>query len=313
MKTNTAAYDGHSLRKSIRRNILYLLVSITTLPLLSSCIRDDVEPCPPLQVEISVKDKNYFNVDNVPLETRKSESLAFREYVPTLYYTLRDAATGEIIEEQGVFSVTGSEPTQSVTFCECLSFGKYVLTVWGGLAGNTQLTDKSLTSILHANQMEANDVYLAHDTLVYDLQHTNYSVALQRVTGKLVIQITNLPATILYETNSIGQIYERVNHKFEYMNPVSIRKQNAWNPVSEVVLSAILAPSTGEYQSLLHLDLYDKADRLNPTITPKDVKITLKRNELTTLKYVYDDEQRDFNIYLLLGDTWETIYNLDIN
>lgn len=313
MKTNTTAYCGHSLRKSARRNIQYLLISIATLPLLSSCIRDDVEPCPPLQVEISVKDKNYFNIDNVPLEARKSESLAFREYIPTLYYTLRDASTGEIVEEQGVFSVTGNEPTQSVTFCECLPFGKYVLTVWGGLADNTPLTDQSLTSILHANRTEASDIYLAHDTLVYDLQHTNYSAALQRVTGKLVIQITNLPATILYEANSIGQIYERVNHKFEYMNPVSIRKQNAWSPASEVVLSAILAPSTGEYQSLLHLDLYDKADRQVPTLNPKDVKITLKRNELTTLKYVYDDEQRDFNIYLLLGDTWETIYNLDIN
>lgn len=191
MKTNTTAYCGHSLRKSARRNIQYLLISIATLPLLSSCIRDDVEPCPPLQVEISVKDKNYFNVDNVPLEARKSESLAFREYVPTLYYALRDASTGEIVEEQGVFSITGSEPTQSVTFCECLPFGKYVLTVWGGLADNTPLTDQSLTSILHANRTEANDIYLTHDTLVYDLQHTNYSAALQRVTGKLVIQITN--------------------------------------------------------------------------------------------------------------------------
>lgn len=312
MKTYTVSFYGRSIFKSVRRGIQCLLV-LSSLPLLSSCIRDEVEPCPPLQVEITVKDKNYFNIDNVPFEIRKSESLAFHEYISTLYYTLRNATTGDVIEEQGVLSVTGNEPTHSITFCECLPFGKYVLTVWGGLTDNSQLTDNSLTSILHANQTEASDVYLAHDTLVYDLQHTNYSVSLQRVTGKLVVQITNLPTNVHYEDNSIGQIYERVNHKLEYNNPVTVRKQELWNAASEVVLYTILAPSTGEYQSLLHLNLYDKADHSIPALTPKDVKITLKRNELTTLKYVYDDERRDFNIYLLLGDTWETIYNLDIN
>lgn len=298
---------------TVRRNIQYLLVSIASLPLISSCIREGAESCPPLQVEISVKDKNYFNVDNVPLETRKSESLAFREYVPTLYYTLRDAATGEIIEEQGVFSVTGSEPTQSITFCECLPFGKYILTVWGGLADNTPLTDRSLTDILHVNQAEGKDIYLVHDTLVYDLEHTHYPAALQRTTGKLLIQIINLPATVRYADNSVSRIYERVNQELKYTRPVTVHKQDAWDAASEIVLHTILAPSTGDFQSTVHLNLYDKEDRTNPTLTPKDVNITLKRNELTTLKYVYDDERRDFNIYLLNNDTWEMIYNLDIN
>ena len=31
-----------------------------------SCIKEDSEACPPLQVNIIVKDKNYFNVNNVP-------------------------------------------------------------------------------------------------------------------------------------------------------------------------------------------------------------------------------------------------------
>ena len=79
------------------RIVSYFLFSLLVL---SSCVRDDIQPCPPLQVHIVVKDKNYFNVDKVELEERKSEDLAFREYVPTLYYMLRDAATGEVVEEQ---------------------------------------------------------------------------------------------------------------------------------------------------------------------------------------------------------------------
>mgnify|MGYP000640723134 FL=1 len=79
-----------------------------------SCIKEDSEVCPPLQVNIIVKDKNYFNISNVPLETRKSETLPFREYIPTLHYVLRDAETGSVVEEQGLFSVTGSEATYSI-------------------------------------------------------------------------------------------------------------------------------------------------------------------------------------------------------
>lgn len=310
MKADTPLY-GLRIRKFARRSIRCLLIA--TFPLLSSCIRDDLKPCPPLQVELSVKDKNYFNINNVPLETRKSESLAFHAYVPTLYYTLRDATTGDIVEEQGVFNMTDNAPTHSITFCECLPFGTYVLTVWGGLSDNSKLTDNSLTAILHASQVEAKDIYLAHDTLVYDDQHVHHSLDLQRTTGKLLVQIVDLPATVLYEDNSIGQIYERVNHKFEYSNPITVRKQDAWNTAPDVVLYTILAPSVGEYQSLVHINLYDKAERTAPILTPKDVNVTLKRNELTTLKYVYDDEKRDFNIFLLIDDAWQIIYNLDID
>lgn len=310
MKADIPLY-GLRIRKFVKRSIQCLLVA--TFPLLSSCIRDDLEPCPPLQVELTVKDKNYFNINNVPLETRKSETLAFRAYVPTLYYTLRNAATGDIIEEQGVFNVTDNNPVHSVTFCECLPFGKYELTVWGGLTDNSQLADNSLTNILHASQVEAKDIYLTHDTLVYDDQHVHYSLDLQRTTGKLLVQIVDLPATVLYEDNSIGQIYEQVNHKFEYSNPITVHKQDAWNTAPDVVLYTILAPSVGELQSPVHINLYDKAERTAPILTPKDVNVTLKRNELTTLKYVYDDEKRDFNIFLLIDDAWEIIYNLDID
>lgn len=289
------------------------LLVLSSLPFISSCLRDDLQSCPPLQVDISIKDKNYFNVDNMSLESPKSNSLVFREYVPTLYYSLRNATTGETIEEQGVSNVTGNNPTHSITFCECLPFGKYVLTVWGGLTDNTSLTDQSLTNILHVNQAEGHDVYLAHDTLVYNMQNAYYNVALERTTGKLLMQIINLPPTVRYANHSVNQIYERVNHQFKYINPITVRKQDIWNPAPNIILSTILAPSTGEHQSNVHLDLYNETDQTIPAFTPKDVKITMKRNELTNLRYVYDEEKEDFNIYILNNDTWELIYNLDID
>ena len=281
--------------------------------LISSCIRDDYQPCPPLQVQLTVTDKNYFNVNSAPQESPKSETLAFSAYIPTLYYALRDATTGNIIEEQGVFNVTGSEQTLPLTFCECLPFGKYVLTVWGGLPDNTSLTDNSLTSILHKNALEGNDTYLVHDTLVYDAQHYTYKLGMQRATGKLIIDVTNLPASVRYDNKNISNIFERVNYQFGYQSPITVNKPDTWASTEEVVLRTILAPSTGNLSSLLHIDFYDNPSLANPTLTPQDVYITMKRNELTILKYVYDEEAQDFNIYLWLNDSWDVIYNLDIN
>lgn len=299
------------MRVSLRKRIGYYLLLAPLL--LSSCIRDELQPCPPLQVQLSVKDKNYFNVGSVPLETPKSESLAFSQYIPTLYYTLRDAVTGDIVEEQGVWSVAGNETALPITFCDCLPQGTYVLTVWGGLTDNSTLTDNSLTNIIHKNAQEGNDVYLVHDTLIYDLQHTNYTLDMERVTGKLLIQVENLPTDVLNASKSISKVYERVNHLFGYLNPLTVGKSDTWQPTTGIVLSTILAPSTGELASLLHMDFYKSTRDPSPDLTPKDVYITLKRNELTTLKYVYDDERRDFFIYMILNDEWELIHNLDID
>lgn len=278
-----------------------------------SCIKEDSEACPPLQVNIIVKDKNYFNVNNVPLEIRKSEMLPFREYIPTLRYALRDVETGSVVEEQGVFSVTGSEATYSITFCECLPIGKYVLTVWGGMPDDTSLTDAALTHIIHANGKEGSDVYLTHDTIVYDYQNNHFTVDMERVTGKLLVQVVDLPTTGRYMDERIDRIYGRVNHLFNYLNPISVAKMATWESAEGIVVSSILAPSTGSAQSVLHLDFYNTLTRSVPDFTPKDVNITLKRNELTALKYAYSEERNDFFIYILMGDTWEMIYDLNIN
>ena len=81
--------------------IIYVLPVAMCL-LWSSCIRDTVPPCPPLQVTLTVKDKNYFNIDDavkLGLMERKAENLPFRDYVSTLYYVVNDAE-GNVVAEQ---------------------------------------------------------------------------------------------------------------------------------------------------------------------------------------------------------------------
>lgn len=98
--------------------VRYILLLLLPTTLLSSCVRDEFMPCPPLQINLTVKDKNYFNVDKVDMEQRVDENLAFREYVPTLHYMLRDAATEQVVAERSLFDVEGDEKDFAITFPE---------------------------------------------------------------------------------------------------------------------------------------------------------------------------------------------------
>ncbi len=174
--------------------ISYLL--ILTLALLSaSCIRDAIADCPPLQVKIAVKDKNYFNVDKVDLATRVPEDLPFQEYVPSLYWTLRDFETGDVVDYHSLLIVDEDNETQilPIQLRSDLKHGKYILTVWGGMETEGALGGNANTFNLHRDHTELNDVYLTNDTIVYDPFNYDYLVELERIKGKLIIEGDNLP------------------------------------------------------------------------------------------------------------------------
>lgn len=288
------------------KNVGYIL--LLSILLFCSCVRDEIEPCPPLTVNIAVKDKNYFDVDKVELEEKKSEDLAFKEYVPTLYYRLCDAVTGEVVEEQGVFHVTGDEKTFPVTFCECIPHGKYVLTVWGGLRDNTPLGDDPLTAILHEENTEGGDYYMTNDTLVYDAWNYDYTVEMERTKGKLIIQVENLSEEVNYSDKTVNGLHEQLNYVFQYSDETFVRTEAEWEKSSEVITKTILSPSIKKDGSLVSMNFYDMPDRITPVLTPEAVNITMERNRLTVLRYVYDSN--DFTIYMLVNDNWEEINGL---
>ncbi len=61
----------------MKYNWLYLSILLAGLSFFSSCVREDLSECPPLTVKITVKDKNYFNVDKVSFEDRKADDLHY--------------------------------------------------------------------------------------------------------------------------------------------------------------------------------------------------------------------------------------------
>ena len=56
-----------------------------------------------------------------------------------------------------------------------------------------------------------------------------------------------------------------------------------------------------------------RAVATRPVLRPEDVHITMGRNEITILKYVYDSTEDDFDIFVRVNDEWEEILPMIID
>lgn len=290
------------------------LLLLLSVPLLASCIRDQLDDCPPLRVEIGVKDKNYFNVDKVDMEEQRSDSLAFRQYVPTLFYMLRDAATGDVVEEQGVFPVEGDGKTVPVDFCPCLPHGKYILTVWGGLDDLSQLSPDHLSLELHRDRQQGGDVYLVSDTLLYDAYNYDYRVELERTKGKLIVQAEDMPGSYNLVYIDVDGLDGKVNSNFKYSGETDVYDKVSIPLKPKVSTSTLLAPSVSENSSVLDVDFTHSNPSSNDMeLSPDDVRITMRRNMITVLRYVWDADKNGFTVYMLVNDNWEQVHGMEID
>ena len=284
------------------------------LMVLSSCVRDAIPPCPALSVQVAVKDKNYFNVRMVEQEPTLSEELAFRAYVPTLYYRLCPLGSDEAVVEQELFEVTGEEKEYAIRFDDELPHGTYVLTVWGGLKDMSELDNDGNRNVLdlHPGGAEGEDVYMTNDTLVYDAWSYDYTVEMERTKGKLIVLATNLPDDIRWSGQSDNGLYRTVDSRFDYSDETGVNTAGEWTSAEKAILTkTVLSPSQHTDGTVQQMQFYDTPDRTLPAAVPEDVQLTMRRNELTVLKYVYEEGR--FIIYLLVNGDWEQVHGMVID
>ena len=306
--------------------ILYVLPVAVCL-LWSSCIRDSIPPCPPLQVTLTVKDKNYFNIDDavkLGLMERKAENLPFRDYVSTLYYIVHDAE-GKVVAEQKNTLVDNDDQTQLITFPESLPYGKYTLTVWGNMKSDEPLGEDATTAEMEAVGAAANDIYLASATFDYRYGNEEHLLAMERTKGDLLIKAEGIPDNIDFSTKDIQDIYNFVDNGFHYSSLTDIHTELDWQEIrSEIKSETLMCPSPSYEGSTLSVMFIDKSAAgtqgratYHPTLEPQDVNITMGRNEITILKYVYVDEggsgEGDFEIYLRVNDNWELLHDMELD
>lgn len=277
---------------------LHLTILLLAVLVLASCIRKEYEDCPSLQVSVVVKDKNYFNVSKVDLEEARSESMDFCQYVPTLSYTLRSLSTHQVVAQQELFAVPQGLKQYDITFDSDLPWGQYELTVWGGT--------------------DTDDPYLVTDTINYTYSNSRQVVEMERIKGKLIVQAWHMPNTAEYSLNTIDHLRTETDAYFRYSGNESLTVQADWSEhLDDMVWKQVLYPSTGELESNFYLVLHDADDQPLAQWQPKKVNLTMERNYLTVLRYVWawnpDINDYECTIYMLVNDNWEVYHEMIID
>lgn len=303
-----------------------LLLGLAFTSGLSSCLRDSLPDCPPLSITLAVKDKNYFNIDDavkLGLAERKADNLPFREYVHTLYYIIHDAE-GNVVLEQKNAQVANDEQTQVITLPSDLPYGKYTVTAWGNMESEEPLGENATDAEMEAVGAASNDIYLTSGVLDYRYGNEQHTLQMERTKGNLLIKAEGIPDNIDFSTKSIEDIYGRVDASFQYSTLTDIRTELEWEVRNEIQSQTLMCPSPSYEGTTLGVSFIDRsaveerqsssrAVTTSPMLTPEDVHITMGRNEITILKYVYDDSEDDFDIFVRVDDRWEEIHSMEID
>ena len=291
--------------------ILFMLAAA-----LGACVREDIQPCPPLQVTIGIGDRNYDNIDEVAasgLDTKRSDDEPFKAFASTLYYVIEDYATGEVIVERFLQQVDGDGLQVACEgIPEELPFGKYIVTAWGNLPDEEVLDEAGgvRTSVLHPGHVEGFDLYMACDTIDYDYDRGTHQLDLRRVKGKLLIETINLPASVRWSDKTIDNVAGSINSRFEYGEATAVKTTHEWGGEPSVLTGTYTAPSADGNASTLDVNFYDDASRNEPVCTPGAVNIPLSRNHITVVRYDYAAETGVFEMFILVDSRWENIHGL---
>lgn len=283
----------------------------------TSCVREDLDQCPPLRINIEVKDKNYFNVDQTAPEEKRDENQPFRSFIPTLSYCLsrlNDDGTQQVVVEEKGFEVEGDGLTYPVSFDPDMPFGKYVFMVWGGMKKRGELDLGKDDLLLDPEHSQGDDVYQICDTLVYDENHYCYTSEMERTKGKLVIWSEDLPVGYNVMDTEVSDLYGIVNPNFQYSEETNVFQESEIKAGAKTKTSIFLAPSFQKDESVV--DVYfrknsgEGAGSSSSVLTPDDVKVSMERNKITVLRYVYDSKRNRFTIYMKVNNNWEEIHGM---
>lgn len=284
-----------------QRYIRYIY--LVALPILNiSCIFDDEPDCPVTDyaAEISVKDINYNNISKFPNVEVKNMDMPFHSFARTIYYALSNMS-GSIIRESAVKSVSGGNPTYSISFGD-IPEGEYILTVWGNL------TEEYPAGVLHPDGLEYTDIYTGSRIVRFDDTHRKTELALERTKGLLLLSCFGFPDNVSWIKMSVSGSYSSVDADIKYAGSVNVEKTMPFQQLTTTLLS----PSVSE-QSVLKLSFHtDNPATSEPFLKLPDINLPVSRNEISSVAIDYYDESGMYEIRMFINENWVIIHRLFI-
>lgn len=283
--------------------LIHNFCMVVLLVIISSCIREDLSGCPPsaYAVRVSVKDKNYSNVDNFSQLVRMPESSPFSSFEGTIYYILTDPSTGKTIRESSITPLSGGEQTYSITFGD-VPDGEYRLTVWGNVTSDYPI------GVLHRDSKEYVDVYVGSATLKFGPNYQPVEIPLERTKGLLLLVCYNFPSAVTSIEQSVNHIYPSVDANLNYMGDTNVLKRV---PFQTFITTALSPTSSGTSKVKLRF-FADNLDAANPFFELPEMDLAVRRNEVSAISVDYKAADGVWEVQAFIQGEWVTLNRLTI-
>lgn len=285
---------------------IVLLIVITSI----SCIKQSSKVCPPsYQAIVTVKDKNYSNIANIPNLTPKEEQLPFKQYVPNLSYRIFKTVSGDLVNTVSGLTIQHNNQTHELDLAS-LQAGSYIFNLQGNSTIPTGKNTTLSTYALHPSGQEGDDLYIFHDTIQFSPESQIAILPLIRTKGALWIQIENLPDTVVKAEETIQHIYAKIDENLTYSEETSVVKEFSTDLHPTTSLLTLLAPSYIGKTSVLRIALYLK-NTTTPYMFIPDIPLTIKRNEITAFKFNFKLEG-GIEFWITANGSWSKLHDLNL-
>lgn len=283
------------------KNIVHNFYRIGLWMLLSSCVAEDLPECVSgLFVSVHIKDKNYFNIDQLQPSGKVDENQPFAIFIRSLYYELKSFPAGEIVRQAVITTLDTNDSAYSFPIGG-IPQGEYELTLWGNLPpGGT-------AGELHPGQREYADLYLAGSRFTLSGTPLALSLELERTKGKLLLFCSRFPSSIGRLEEEISSVYPYAEAPLSYSGRTAVKKEAPFS----VEHTFLLAPSVDGQPSLLNLRFYPQAS-LQAVLTIPPTAVTIRRNELTVVRVDYHQAADYWEVWCFLDGKWTKIHHLEI-
>lgn len=283
--------------------LIHNFCMVVLLVLISSCIREDLSDCPPSQyaVQVSVKDKNYTNVDNFSQLVRMSESSPFSSFEGTIYYILTDPSTGKIVKGSSITPISGGGQTYSIMFDDVPN-GEYTLTVWGNVTSDYPI------GVLHQDGKEYVDVYVGTATLKFGPNYQPVEVPLERAKGMLLVVCSNFPSVVTSIEQNVNHVYPTVDANLNYMGDTNVLKRVPFR----TFITTVLSPTSSGTSKVKLRFFADNLDAVNPFFELPEMDLGVRRNEVSAISVDYKATDGVWEVQVFIQGEWVTLHRLTI-
>lgn len=295
--------------RSLFCKLIFLTLSFMTVSCIDESGKPTCEEEDQYTVTLSVKDKNYDNILDIPELSPESTNLPFGTYIEGISYRLEEMTTKKIVAYQDYLIVDPNEMTHTLVF-NGIAPGSYLLTTLGNLpvASRTRATTMLVT--LHDNGSDNTDIYMGTDTLNFTDAPNASSDAMGRLKGELLVVCKNFPVEIDKIILRVDSVHLGISEDTrEYAEATYVTQSF---DTQEELLQMSLAPTAPNRKSTLTLLLFTSNSTL-PFIIVPDTKFTIQRNMVTEILVDFNAENQKIEISIRINGAWEKINEMHID